>query len=203
VLTDQVKLTCALFRDLDEAIKEVKLLGEHDEESSQKITELEALCKRLMEDTQKLKEEKITLEGMIQSRDELIMEMAEEYRLNHMGENDDDEDKDDDDEGNATAPLHLCHLLLHLRRSSKKKPPWRWFLSKRAPVAHEVILAYAEPELSQPRLFNMIMRDDEESPPWMENGLHELDDLDDLDDLIEADYNMDEWFPEDGSSDRE
>jgi hypothetical protein len=45
--TDQVKLTCALVRDLDEAIKEVKLLGEHEVESSQKITELEALCKKL------------------------------------------------------------------------------------------------------------------------------------------------------------
>jgi hypothetical protein len=30
------------------------------------------------------------------------MEMAKEYGLNHMGENDDDED--DDDEGNAVAP---------------------------------------------------------------------------------------------------
>jgi hypothetical protein len=37
---DQVKLTRALVRDLDEAIKEVNLLGEHEEESSQKITEL-------------------------------------------------------------------------------------------------------------------------------------------------------------------
>jgi hypothetical protein len=37
--TDQVKLTHALVRYLDEAIKEVKLLGEHEEESSQKITE--------------------------------------------------------------------------------------------------------------------------------------------------------------------
>jgi DNA repair exonuclease SbcCD ATPase subunit len=47
---DQVKLTRALVRDLDEAIKEVNLLGEHEEESSQNITELEALCKRLRED---------------------------------------------------------------------------------------------------------------------------------------------------------
>jgi hypothetical protein len=38
---------------------------------------------------------------MIQSCDELILEMAEEYRLNHMGENDDNED---DDEGNVVAP---------------------------------------------------------------------------------------------------
>jgi hypothetical protein len=47
--TDQVKLTRALVQDLDKASKEVKLLGEHEEESSQKITELEALCKRLRE----------------------------------------------------------------------------------------------------------------------------------------------------------
>jgi hypothetical protein len=86
---DQVKLTHALVQDLDEAIKEVKLLGEHEEEASQKITELEALCKRLREDTQKLKEEKITLEGMVKSHDERIMEMAEEYGLNCMEENED------------------------------------------------------------------------------------------------------------------
>jgi chromosome segregation ATPase len=49
--TDQLKLTHALVQDLDEAIKEIKLLGEHEEESSQKITELEALCKRLREGT--------------------------------------------------------------------------------------------------------------------------------------------------------
>jgi hypothetical protein len=63
--TNQVKLTRALVRDLDEAVKEVNLLGEHEEESSQKITELEALCKRFREDAQKLREEKTTLEGMI------------------------------------------------------------------------------------------------------------------------------------------
>jgi hypothetical protein len=32
--TDQVKLTHALVQNLDEAVKEVKLLGEHEEESS-------------------------------------------------------------------------------------------------------------------------------------------------------------------------
>jgi hypothetical protein len=62
-----------LDRYLNEAIKEVKLFGEQEEESSQKITELEALCKRLREDAQRLREENTTLEGMIQSRDELIL----------------------------------------------------------------------------------------------------------------------------------
>jgi hypothetical protein len=79
--TDQVKLALALVRDLDEAVKEVKLLGEHEEESSQKVAELEALCKRLKEDTQRLEEEKVTLKGMVESRDELLMEIAREtYR---------------------------------------------------------------------------------------------------------------------------
>jgi hypothetical protein len=52
--TDQVMLTRAMVQNLDEAVKEVKLLGEHEEESSQKITELEALCKKLTEGTQRL-----------------------------------------------------------------------------------------------------------------------------------------------------
>jgi hypothetical protein len=93
-----------LVRDLDEAIKEANLLGENEEESSQKITELQALCKRLREDAQKLREEKTTLEGMIQFRVELILEKAKEYELNRIGENDDDENEDDDDEGNVVAP---------------------------------------------------------------------------------------------------
>jgi hypothetical protein len=93
-----------LVRDLDEAIKEVNLLGEHEEESSQKIIKLEAVCKRLREDAQRLMEERTTLEGMIHSRDELILEMAKEYGLNRMGENDNDESENDDDEGNAIAP---------------------------------------------------------------------------------------------------
>jgi predicted nuclease with TOPRIM domain len=106
--TDQVKLTHALVQDLDEAIKEAKLLGEHEEESSQRITELEALCKKLREDVQKLKEERATLEGMVESRDELLMEIARETRLDRMREDvvDEEEDEDADDGGDAiTSPI--------------------------------------------------------------------------------------------------
>jgi hypothetical protein len=93
----------------------------------------------LREDAQSLREERTTLEGMIQSRDELILEMAKEYGLNRMGENDDE----------------------------------------------EII--------------------EEEDP--VEDGPHELYDLDDLGDLDE-DQNegrsdVDEWFPQDGSNDRD
>jgi hypothetical protein len=64
-------------------------------------------------------------------------------------------------------------------------------------MAHEVNLADVEPELSQPRLYRTLMRDYEESPSKM------MDDLDDLDDPTEASSDMDEWFLEDGSNDRD
>jgi hypothetical protein len=164
----------------------------------------------LREDTEKLWEEKTTLEGMIQSHDELIMEMAKVYGLNHMGENDDDED--DDDEGNTTAPPSptsapaLAPAVVP-EEIIEEEAPMEMVPEQEAPMAHEVILADAEPELPQPRLFNMIMRDYEESLARMENGPYELDNLDDLydldDDPNEGRSNMDEWFPEDGSNDRD
>jgi hypothetical protein len=103
--TDQVKLTRALVQNLDEAIKEVKLWGEH-EESSQKITELEALCKKLREDTQRLEDEKATLEEMVESHNELLMEITRYMGLNRMGEDKDEEEEEEDadDGGDAAAP---------------------------------------------------------------------------------------------------
>jgi hypothetical protein len=95
---------------LDEAVKEVKLLGEQEEESGQKVTELEALCKKLRDDTQRLEEEKATLEEMIESRDELLMEITRETGLDRMGEDEEEEEEDTDNEGDAaTHPLSLHH----------------------------------------------------------------------------------------------
>jgi hypothetical protein len=60
----------------------------------------------LREDAQKLKKEKATLEGMVESRDEFITEIAMEIGLDHMGEDveDKEEDEDDDDGGDTTKP---------------------------------------------------------------------------------------------------
>jgi hypothetical protein len=56
-------------------------------------------------------------------------------------------------------------------------------------------LADNELEMPQPRLYDTLMRNYEESPPRM------VDDFDDLDDdLNEGRSDMDEWFPEDGSN---
>jgi hypothetical protein len=123
-LANQVKLTHALARDLDEAVKEIQQLGNLREEASRGIIELEALCKQ-KEDARKKLEGKANLKGMIQSCDELIMEMADEFGLNHMGEDNDDQDEDDEeddsdeeddnnDRGDTTAPCDAtpppcCH----------------------------------------------------------------------------------------------
>jgi hypothetical protein len=101
----------------------------------------------LREDAQKLKEEKTTLEGMIQSRDELIMEMAEEYGLNHMGENDDDED--DDDEGNTIAPPAPAPVVVP-KEIIEEEAPVEMVFEQEVSVAHEAILVDAEPEPPHP-----------------------------------------------------
>jgi hypothetical protein len=198
--TNQVKLTCALVRDLDEAVKEVKLLEEHREESSQKITKLEALCKKLREDTQRLEEEKATLEEMVESHDELLMEIVRETGLDRMGEDaeDEEEDEDADDGENAAAPPVVVPPTAMPEEVVEEEDPVEMVPEQEAPMAHEVILADVEPEMLQPQLYHAPMRDYEESPPRM------MDDLDDLDDdTNEGRSDMDEWFPEDGSNDRD
>jgi hypothetical protein len=179
--TNQVKLTRALVRDLDEAIKEVKLQGEHEEESSQKITELEALRKKLREDTQRLEEEKATLEGMVESRNELLMPMTEEMPLHPV--------------------LLHHHLLCHPTTTPEEideEGPIEVILEQEAPVLHEVIPADTKPMMAQLRLYHALMRDYEENPLRLE------DDFDDLDDDPSEDRSdMDEWFPDDGSNDRD
>jgi hypothetical protein len=202
--TDQVKLTCALVRDLDEAIKEVKLLEEHEEESSQNITELEVWCKKLREDTQRLEEEKATLEGMVESREELLMDIARETGLDGMREDDEDEEEDEDadDGGDATTP-HTTTPPPPVPPAATLEEvddegPMEMIPKQEAPVPHEVVLADAEPEMPQLCLYHALMRDYEENPLRLE------DDLDDLDDnMIEGRFDMDEWFLEDGSNDRD
>jgi hypothetical protein len=78
----------------------------------------------LSEDSQKLKEEKTALDGMIQSRDELIMEMVEEYELNCMRDNNDDED--DNDEGNAVPPTAPTPVVMPEEIVKEEAPRGEW-----------------------------------------------------------------------------
>jgi hypothetical protein len=52
-----------------------------------------------------LEEEKATIEGMVESLDELLMEIVRETRLNCVGEEyeDEEEEEDADDGGDAAA----------------------------------------------------------------------------------------------------
>jgi hypothetical protein len=159
----------------------------------------------LREDTQKLEEEKSTLDGLLESRDELIIEIAKEIGLDCMGEDVENEDEDEhgNNGGDATAPPIAVapppplvpHVATAPEEVVEKKDPIEMLPEHETPVAHEVILADVEPELPQARLYCTLMRDYKESPSMM------MDDLDDMEDPTEASYDMDEWFPEDGSND--
>jgi hypothetical protein len=80
-----------------------------------------------------LREEKATLEGMVKSRNELIMVITKETRPDLMGEDakEEEENEDADDGEDVTAPLLLRPLLPHLWRSSWRKALWRCFLRKK------------------------------------------------------------------------
>jgi hypothetical protein len=159
---------------------------------------LEALCKRLRKEAQKLKDEKATLEGMVESRDEQIMEIAKETRLDRMGEDVNDEEEDEDaDDGDAVAPP-VPALPTAAHEEIIEQGLVDMVLEQEAPVAHEIILVDAEPDMPQPYLYHALMRDSKESPPRM------MDDLDDMDDdPNEGCSDMDESFPKDGSNDRD
>jgi chromosome segregation ATPase len=155
--TDQVKLTRALVQNLDEAVKEVKLLEEHGEELSQKIIELEALCQRLREDTQRLEEEKATLEEMVESRDELLMEIARETGLDRMGE-DEEEEEDTDDEGDAAAPPPPAPPAVVLEEIHKDGPMEA--IPKQEDLMPQVVTTTeAKSETPQLHLYHALMRD--------------------------------------------
>jgi hypothetical protein len=142
-----------------------------------------------------LKEEKATFEGMVESRDELIMEIAKETRLDHMGEDAEDEEgyENADNIGDAAAPPAAATMGIIMEEDPIDMVP-----EQEAHVAHEVILVDAELEMPQSCLYHMLVRDYEESPSWM------MDDLDDLDDdSNECRSDLDEWFPEDGNNDRD
>jgi hypothetical protein len=159
---------------------------------------LEAICKKPREDTQRLEEEKATLERMVESRYELVIEIARETGLDRMGEYDKDEEEEEDandGEDAATPPTAVPPSPAPPAAASEEvddEGPVEMIPEQEALVPHEVILADAKPEMLQLRLYLALMRDYEENPLRME------DDFDDLDnDLNEGRSDMD------GSNDRD
>jgi hypothetical protein len=104
----------------------------------------------LREDAQKLKEEKVTLEGMVESCDELIMEIAKETGLDRMGEDVEDENKEDEDavyRGDVDAPPVPAPPVAAPKEVVEEEDPVEMVLTQEAPMSHKVILADAEPEM--------------------------------------------------------
>jgi hypothetical protein len=130
---------------------------------------------------------------MVESRDELLMGIARETGQDRMGEDEDDEEKEEDadDRGdvaaspaaappsptpNATAPEEI-----------DEEGPVEVIPEQEVLMPHEVVLADAEPEVPQLRLYHALMRDYEENPLRLE------DDFDGLDDGLSEDHSdMDE-----------
>jgi hypothetical protein len=117
-----------------------------------------------------LEEEKATLEGMAKSHDELLMEIAREIGLDHLGEDAQDEEDNEDanDGGDATAPP-----------AAMPQPPAppaavpeevddeglvEMIPEQEVLVPHEAILLDAEPKMPQLRPYHALMRDYEENP---------------------------------------
>jgi hypothetical protein len=150
-----------------------------------------------------LEEEKATLEGMVESCDELLMEIARETGLDRMRADEDDEEEEEDayDGGDAAAPPIAAPPPLVPPTATPEEidddGPMEMIPEQEAPMPHEVILADAEPEVPQLHLYYALMRDYEEHPLRMEDDFDDLDD-----DPNEGCYDMDEWFPKDGSNDR-
>jgi hypothetical protein len=184
--TDQVQLTRSLVQNLDEAVKEVKLLGEHGEESSRKITELEALCQRLRDDTQRLEEEKAALEEMVESHNELLMEIARETGLDRIDEDEEGEEEKTNNEGDVATPPAAAPPPpappADVPEEIHEEGPMEAIPEQEDPKPHEVATIEVESETPQHHLYHALMRDYAEDPLRME------DDFDDLDGYLDGDH---------------
>jgi hypothetical protein len=130
---------------------------------------LEALCKKLRENTLRLVEEKATLEEMVESRDELLMEITREIGLDRMGEDEDEKEEEHaDDGGDAAAPPPPVPPAV-VPEEINEEVPMEAIPEQEVMMPHEVIMVEAEPEVPQLRLYHALMRDYEENPFRLED----------------------------------
>jgi hypothetical protein len=100
-----------------------------------------------------LDEEKATLEGMVESHDELLMEISRETVLHHMGEDVEDEQDDEDanDGGDSAAPPATAPpppVLPAAAPEVDDEGPVVMIPEQEALMQHKVLLADAEPEMT-------------------------------------------------------
>jgi hypothetical protein len=94
--------------------------------------------------TQRLAEEKATLEGMVESHDELFMEITRETGLDCMGE--DEKEEEDAAAPPVVVPPPPVPPVAALEEINDEGPV-EMIPEQEAPMLHDVILADAEPEM--------------------------------------------------------
>jgi hypothetical protein len=119
---------------------------------------------------------------MVESYDELLMEIARETGLERMGEDEDDEEEEEDadDGGDATSPSaaapppHVPPAVLP--EEINEEDPMEVIPEQEAPMPHEVVPADAGPVKPQLHLYHALVRDYEEDPLRLEDDFDDLDD---------------------------
>jgi hypothetical protein len=143
------------------------------------LNHMEALCEKLRGDTQRLEEEKATLEEMVESCHDLLMEIAREMGLDRMGE-DEEEEEDADDGGDTAAPPTATPppptAPAAMPEEVNEEGPMEAIPDQEVPMPHKFIMAEAEPEIPQLHLYHALMRDYEENPLRLEDDFDDLDD---------------------------
>jgi hypothetical protein len=102
-----------------------------------------------------LEEEKATLEEIVESHIELLMEIAREMGLDHMGENEDEEEEEEDadKEGDAAAPPAAAPPPpappVAVLEEINEEGPMEAIPEQEVRMPHEVIMVEAELEVPQ------------------------------------------------------
>jgi hypothetical protein len=105
-------------------------------------------------------------EEMVESHDELLMEITREMALDRIGEDRDDEEEEDaDDGGHAAAPPAVAPPPPAPPAAVPKE------INKEGPMEK-----IPEPEVPQLHLYHALMRDYEENPLRLEDDFDDLDD---------------------------
>jgi hypothetical protein len=127
---------------------------------------------------------------MVESHDELLMEIARETGLDRMDE-DGGEEEEMDNEGDVTAPPAAAPPPpvppADIPEEIHEEGPMEAVPEQEDLTPHEVATAEVESETPQHHLYHALMRDYEEDPLKLE------DDFDDLDGYLDGDRsNVDE-----------
>jgi hypothetical protein len=138
---------------------------------------------------------------MVESRNELLMEITRETGLDSMDENE-GEEEEMDNKGDVAAPPTAAPPpsapLADIPEEIHEEGPMEAIPGQEDLTPHEVAMAEVESETPQHHFYHALMRDDEEDPLRLE------EDFDDLENYLDGDSsNVDEYFPEDGSNGRD